>query len=68
MLAAMMLAILSNLFGGISHYGAGPAPLYFGAGYSSLRTWWGVGGLISIVNLTIWFTVGLAWWKLIGIW
>ena len=27
-----------------------------------------VGLLISLVNLAIWTAVGLAWWKLLGLW
>jgi len=27
-----------------------------------------VGFLIALVNIFIWLTVGMAWWKLIGLW
>jgi DASS family divalent anion:Na+ symporter len=32
------------------------------------RTWWKIGFILSIVNITIWSTVGFGWWKLVGIW
>lgn len=67
-MAAIMLGILSNLFGGLTHYGNAPAPLYFSTGYASLKTWWTVGGIISLVNLAIWLGVAPLWWKVIGIW
>ncbi len=68
MLAALSLAFFSNLDAGITHYGTGSAPIYFGAGYVSQRTWWKVGFLISILNLVIWLGVGPLWWKLIRLW
>lgn len=66
--AALSLAVISNLFGGLTHYGNACAPLYFSAGYSSLSTWWRVGFFASIVNVLIWATVGLSWWKVVGLW
>ncbi|XP_022884179.1 dicarboxylate transporter 1, chloroplastic-like [Olea europaea var. sylvestris] len=67
-LAAMVLSFLSNLMGGITHYGIGSAPVFYGAGYVSLAKWWGYGFLISVVNLIIWLGVGGVWWKAIGLW
>ena len=68
LLAALPLAYFSNLNAGITHYGTGSAPVYFGAGYVGMGDWWRVGFLISIVNLIIWMGVGTWWWKLIGLW
>ncbi|KAL8029352.1 hypothetical protein ABFX02_14G220300 [Erythranthe guttata] len=67
-LGAVVLAFLSNLMGGITHYGIGSAPVFYGAGYVPLAKWWGYGFLISIVNLVIWLGVGGAWWKFLGLW
>ncbi|KAL3620396.1 dityrosine synthesis enzyme [Castilleja foliolosa] len=67
-LGAVVLAFLSNLMGGITHYGIGSAPIFYGAGYVPLGKWWGYGFLISIVNLIIWLGVGGLWWKAIGLW
>ncbi|KAF6154129.1 hypothetical protein GIB67_016381 [Kingdonia uniflora] len=66
--AAMVLAFLSNLMGGLTHYGIGSAPVYYGANYVPLPQWWGYGFLISIVNIIIWLGIGGAWWKFIGLW
>ncbi len=68
LLAAFALAYASNLCAGLTHYGTTPAPIYFAAGYVSQRTWWRLGLVASVVNLTIWLTVGLLWWRLLGYW
>ncbi|KAL5766577.1 hypothetical protein ACOSP7_017194 [Xanthoceras sorbifolium] len=67
-LAALVLAFLSNLMGGITHYGIGSAPVFYGANYVPLSKWWGYGFLISVVNIIIWLGVGGIWWKAIGLW
>ncbi|XP_058209569.1 dicarboxylate transporter 1, chloroplastic [Rhododendron vialii] len=67
-LGAMVLAFLSNLMGGLTHYGIGSAPVFYGANYVPLAKWWGYGFLISIVNLIIWLGVGGVWWKFLGLW
>lgn len=66
--AAMVLSFLSNLMGGLTHYGIGSAPVFYGANYVSLGKWWGYGFLISVVNILIWLGVGGVWWKAIGLW
>jgi DASS family divalent anion:Na+ symporter len=68
LLAAFALAYASNLCAGLTHYGTTPAPIYFAAGYVSQRTWWRLGLVASVVNLTIWLTVGLLWWRFLGYW
>lgn len=67
-LAALVLAFFSNLFSSMTHYGTGPAPVLFSAGYVDLPTWWRIGFLISLVNIIVWLGVGGLWWKIIGIW
>ncbi|MBD3375142.1 DASS family sodium-coupled anion symporter [candidate division KSB1 bacterium] len=68
MLAALVLGFFSNLFGGITHYGTGPAPVLFGSGYIDMKDWWRLGGLASVINISVWFVVGGIWWKIIGLW
>jgi divalent anion:Na+ symporter, DASS family len=68
MLAALSLAYFSNLNAGITHYGTGSAPVYFGGGYVRQAEWWRLGFLMSLVNLAIWLGVGVWWWKLVGLW
>jgi DASS family divalent anion:Na+ symporter len=67
-LAVLALAYFSNLNAGLTHYGTTPAPIYFGAGYVTQQNWWTIGFIASIINIIIWSTVGLAWWKFLGWW
>lgn len=68
LLAALPLAYFSNLNAGITHYGTGSAPVFFGAGYVGEGEWWRVGFLVSLVNVVIWLGAGGMWWRLIGYW
>ena len=67
LLPVWQLIFMSSLFGGLTHYSIGPAPILYAYGYVPLKTWWRVGFLISVLNLAIWFIVGQYWWPLIGI-
>ncbi len=66
-LTLLILAFFSSLCAGITHYGTGSAPVYFGAGYISFKDWWRVGGILSVVNILIWGCVGSLWWKVLGL-
>lgn len=68
LLAALVLAFFSNLFSSMTHYGTGPAPVLYGAGYVDTGIWWKLGGLISVVNIVIWLGIGGLWWKILGLW
>ena len=67
-LAVLSLAYFSNLGASLTHYGTTPAPIYFGAGYTTQRTWWLLGLITSLVTIAIWSLVGFAWWKLLRLW
>ena len=67
-LVALALAFMSNLMMSLTHYGGGPAPIYFGAGYVEQGVWWTVGFMVSVVNLIIWVGLGAIWWKFLGLW
>lgn len=64
---ALGLCFASSLFGSLTHYGIGPAPILFGSGYVKLNEWWRVGLIMSVVNIIIWLAVGGLWWRLLGI-
>ena len=68
LMAALVLGFFSNLFGTLTHYAAACAPVYFGAGHVAVSTWWTLGAIASVVNVTIWLTIGSAWWKVLGLW
>ena len=67
-LAAMGLAVLSNLMAGLTHYATGAAPIYFGTGFIEQKDWWRIGFVVSVLNFLIWIGIGSAWWKFIGLW
>lgn len=67
-LAALVLGFFSSLYGGLTHYGSGPAPIFFGVGYVPIGQWWKMGALVGSVNIFIWFVVGGLWWKILGLW
>ncbi|HUS08105.1 MAG TPA: DASS family sodium-coupled anion symporter [Bryobacteraceae bacterium] len=68
LLIALALAFFSNLNAGLTHYGTGSAPVFFGAGYVSQPTWWRLGLLICTANLFFWLVIGPLWWKALGYW
>lgn len=68
MLACLLLAPMSTLCAGITHYGTGTAPVYHATGLVKTSEWWRTGFIMSVINITIWSTVGVAWWKIIGLW
>ena len=67
-LAILSLAYFSNLGASLTHYGTTPAPIYFGAGYTTQRTWWWLGLITSVATITIWSLVGFTWWKILRLW
>jgi divalent anion:Na+ symporter, DASS family len=67
-LAVLSLAYFSNLDASLTHFGTTPAPIYFGAGYVSQRTWWKLGLIGSFITIPIWVIFGFTWWKLLQWW
>lgn len=66
--SALLLGFFSNLFGSITHYSCGPAPVFFGAGYVTQNKWWSIGFVVSIVHIIVWVGIGGLWWKALGLW
>lgn len=66
MLLAMMLGFLGSIYGVLTHYGHGPAPVFFGSGYVDLKSWWLRGLEIGIVLLVIYMGLGGLWMKVLG--
>ena len=67
-LTVLVLTYFANLSAGLTHYGTTPAPVYFGTGYVKQGQWWTIGLIASVLNILIWSTVGLGWWKILGWW
>ena len=63
LLTALGFGFFSSLNAAITHYGTGPAPIVFGAGYLTQGEWWRIGFVISLVHLGIWLPIGFLWWS-----
>jgi divalent anion:Na+ symporter, DASS family len=68
LVAALAFGVFSSLNAAMTHYGTGPAPIVFGAGYLSQARWWRIGFILSVVHLAIWLPIGFLWWKVIRLW
>jgi DASS family divalent anion:Na+ symporter len=68
LVAALTLAFFSNLSACTTHYGTGPAPIFFGAKFVEPVTWWRLGAVLSLLYLTIWLGLGIGWWRVLGLW
>ena len=42
--------------------------MFFGSGAISLPTLWKQGAYMAAVNFAIFGTVGMAWWRVLGLW
>lgn len=67
LLVALAFGFFANCPISLTHYGNGCGPVYFGAGYVSQSEWWRNGFVICTINVVIWLTIGMAWWKVIGL-
>jgi DASS family divalent anion:Na+ symporter len=52
----------------LTHYGGAVGPVLFGEGYVDQATWWKIGAVFTLISFVIHMTVGLFYWKLIGLW
>jgi len=68
MFIALFLGVGSSLSAGLTHFGTGTAPVYFGTNYVTTSEWWSIGAIDSVVNLLIWSSIGGFWWKILGYW
>ncbi|WP_348518402.1 DASS family sodium-coupled anion symporter [Campylobacter sp. CCS1377] len=66
LLYAFIMITAGNVMMALTHYATGTAPVIFGTNYVSLKKWWGVGFVISVVDMIVMISVGLLWWKVLG--
>jgi DASS family divalent anion:Na+ symporter len=64
---ALMLAMCSSFSCSLTQYTHARGPILYAAGYVPTGVWWRAGIIASVVNQAILFTVGLGWWKFIGL-
>lgn len=64
----LMMTAGSTIMMTLTHYATGTSPVIFGSGYVTLGNWWKVGFIMSVIELIIYATVGMVWWKVLGFW
>ena len=67
-LSALLFAYAGCLCYSLTHYSAGPGPIFYGANFVPLPTWWRIGFLTSLLHLVVWGSTGPFWWKVLGLW
>jgi DASS family divalent anion:Na+ symporter len=67
MMVAICFGIFSNFMWGITEYAGGPGPIYFGQGYFERPRFYKINFCIVTVNVILVFLIGMAWWKMIGL-
>lgn len=68
LVAALSLGFVGILSSGLTHFGIASAPIFFGAGYLSTKTWWYLGFWVGVANFIIWAFICTFWWKALGWW
>lgn len=63
---AFIMITSGNVMMALTHYATGTAPVIFGIGCVTLKKWWSIGFVISIVDIVVMIAVGLIWWKILG--
>ncbi|EIB88591.1 DASS family sodium-coupled anion symporter [Campylobacter jejuni] len=59
LLYAFIMIASGNVMMALTHYATGTAPVIFGTGYVTLKKWWSIGFVISIVDIVVMIAVGL---------
>ena len=67
MMVAICFAIFSNTMWGITEYAGGPGPIYFGQGYFERPRFYKINFILVTLSVLITFSVGMGWWKIIGL-
>ena len=66
--AAISLAAICNLKASMTYYTGGAAPVYFFQNFVTPNEWLRNGFIITHVHALILLTVGMMWWKVLGLW
>ncbi|KAI7889449.1 Sodium/sulfate symporter [Mucor mucedo] len=66
MILTCLLAYFGALGGCMTNFSTGSLAMYYAPGYITRSKWFIVGGQMALFYLLIYFTAGMAWWKLLG--
>jgi len=67
MVSALFLGFLSSLFGAMTHYASGPAPILYAENHVDIKKWWKIGFITSVAYFVLWAGLGAVWWKWLGL-
>ena len=68
MLFALILAASTGIMMSLTHYASGSSPVIYNSGYTTMGEWWVAGFVMSVVEILIFCTIGITWWKMLGYW
>ena len=68
MLFALILAASTGIMMSLTHYASGSSPVIYNSGYTTMGEWWIAGFVMSVVEILIFCTIGIMWWKQLGYW
>ncbi|SDE99769.1 anion permease [Sporolituus thermophilus] len=66
--AVFLVLFLMVVSSTLTHYGNGVGPILFAKGYNDKKSWWSIGLLVTALHTVIYLTIGLVYWKFIGLW
>lgn len=64
---ALLLGFSSSLYGSLTPYTHARGVIIFDSGYVTKQEWLSAGFMINLLNQLIFTVVGLAWWKMVGL-
>ena len=68
MLFALVLSASTGIMMSLTHYASGSSPVIYNSGYTTMGEWWIAGFVMSAVEILIFCTIGITWWKMLGYW
>ena len=68
MLFALIMASATGIMMSLTHYATGSAPVIYGSNYVTMTEWWKAGFIMSVLEILIFGTIGIIWWKVLGYW
>ncbi|EAX47440.1 anion transporter [Thermosinus carboxydivorans Nor1] len=66
--AVFLVLFLMVVSSTLTHYGNGVGPILFAKGYNDKKSWWSIGLLVTALHTVIYLTIGLVYWKVVGLW
>ncbi|MDU4876824.1 MAG: anion permease, partial [Neisseria subflava] len=63
-----IMAAATGIMMSLTHYATGSAPVIYCSNYVTMTEWWKAGFIMSVLEILIFGTVGILWWKVLGYW